>query len=170
MSSDSNSSSSSDESTDKNPKPNSSIDQSLDAIEGQLSSISMNHHQGGVKEVPNGSVVVEGNNHEEKTVRLVGESSSEVEEVVEEEREGSSLRGRVLWRNNSELEVEGPGSPSSSGYAGGRGSSSATSVSGIEEIGAENEIREVKRDDSFDGVMDSQAQWVPGKRHVDEVS
>ncbi|XP_074357839.1 vacuolar fusion protein MON1 homolog isoform X1 [Apium graveolens] len=41
---DANSSSSDNDSIDQNPNPTTSIDQSLDAIEGQLTSISLNHH------------------------------------------------------------------------------------------------------------------------------
>ncbi|PQQ01738.1 vacuolar fusion protein MON1 homolog [Prunus yedoensis var. nudiflora] len=60
-------------------------------------------------------------------------------------------------------EVDGPSSPSSSGYAGERGSSSASSGgSGIDEIS------EVRNEEVVDGFSDSQASWVPGKRHVDE--
>ncbi|XP_031273892.1 vacuolar fusion protein MON1 homolog [Pistacia vera] len=74
----------------------------------------------------------------------------------------------LAWgRKSSEVEVEADGSSSasSSGYAGERGSSSETSNSRIDE----DEIQEVRNDDGFgDGVHDSQAAWVPGKRHVDE--
>lgn len=98
--------------------------------------------------------------------------SSEV--VVLEERESdepndsfdrSSGGARAIWRVNSELEADAPASPSSSGYAGERGSSGASSAG---EIG-EDEICEV-RDGDFvvNGVVDSQAVWTPGKRHVDE--
>ncbi|KAA3489550.1 protein SAND-like [Gossypium australe] len=66
---------------------------------------------------------------------------------------------------------EGPSSPSSSGYAGGRGSSSATSPSRIDEASEidDNEIQELRNDGSLEGIPDSQASsWVTGKRHVDE--
>lgn len=69
-----------------------------------------------------------------------------------------------------EVDVEGPSSPTSSGYAGERGSSSeGTSNSRIDD---DDEIREVINDDGFvDGVRDARAApWMPGKRHVDEVS
>ncbi|KAG5248232.1 protein SAND [Salix suchowensis] len=66
----------------------------------------------------------------------------------------------VVWtRTNSEVEVEGPSSPSSSGYAGERGSSGASD---------DDEIHEVANNDGIDGVFDSQAAWLPGKRHVNE--
>ncbi|XP_039163485.1 vacuolar fusion protein MON1 homolog isoform X1 [Eucalyptus grandis] len=65
-----------------------------------------------------------------------------------------------MWRSNSEGEGEAQGSPSSSGYAGERGSSSGGSGIGEEE----DEIEEVRSD----AVSDSQAAWMPGKRHVDE--
>ncbi|KAK0605405.1 hypothetical protein LWI29_026343 [Acer saccharum] len=75
--------------------------------------------------------------------------------------------GEIAWgRKNSEVEVEALSSPSSSGYAGERGSSSETTNSRIED----DEIQQVNNDDGFvDGVNHSRASpWVPGKRHVDE--
>ncbi|PPD86836.1 hypothetical protein GOBAR_DD16233 [Gossypium barbadense] len=66
---------------------------------------------------------------------------------------------------------EVPSSPSSSGYAGGRGSSSATSPSRIDEASEidDNEIQELRNDGSLEGISDSQASsWVTSKRHVDE--
>nr|AVR59268.1 SAND family protein [Stellera chamaejasme] len=74
----------------------------------------------------------------------------------------------VVWgRTNSELEVERPTSPGSSGYAGERGSSSATSVSR-----ADDEIEEVTKNNggvAVDAVPDSPSvSWVPGKRYGDE--
>ncbi|KAF3454995.1 hypothetical protein FNV43_RR05443 [Rhamnella rubrinervis] len=90
--------------------------------------------------------------------------------LVEVEEASMGLgRGGVVWmRTNSELEVDRPSSPSSSGYAGERGSSGASSggVSGTDEV-VEDEIQE-DRNDAVDDVLDSQASWVPGKRHVDE--
>ncbi|ESR37807.1 hypothetical protein CICLE_v10028088mg [Citrus x clementina] len=78
----------------------------------------------------------------------------------------------VVLEAEREGEREGPSSPSSSGYAGERGSSSeGTSNS---RIGDEDDdgIQEVINDhDGFvDGVGDSSPSpsWVPGKRHVDE--
>ncbi|PON76800.1 Vacuolar fusion protein MON [Parasponia andersonii] len=87
--------------------------------------------------------------------------------AAEEVGEGLGGGGVVWGRTNSELEVDEPASPSSSGYAGERGSSGASS--GELEIGevVEDEIQE-PRSDGVDGVLDSQASWVPGKRHVDE--
>lgn len=76
-------------------------------------------------------------------------------EVVEEELlgEGSSSHGGGGWREISEQDGEAvPCSPSSSGYAGERGSSGPSS--GIEEVD--------------DGVT-LQDDWVPRKRHDDEV-
>lgn len=91
------------------------------------------------------------------------------EVVVEEERESNSVSATgdvgLAWR---EEEVEAPASPGSSGYAGERGSSNASSASGIEEIG-EDQVAE--RDGGLvNGVADSQPAWIPGKRHVNEVS
>ncbi|XP_039068834.1 vacuolar fusion protein MON1 homolog [Hibiscus syriacus] len=65
---------------------------------------------------------------------------------------------------------EGLSSPSSSGYTGGRGSSSVTSPSRIGETSEidDNEIQELRNDGSLGGIYGSQASWVPGKRHLDE--
>ncbi|KAJ1409210.1 Vacuolar fusion protein Mon1 [Sesbania bispinosa] len=62
-----------------------------------------------------------------------------------------------------------PSSPcSSSGYAAERGSSTATSVSQIEEV-VHHEIEEMRiHDDSQTISNDSQPSWFPGKRHLDE--
>ncbi|KAE8655465.1 hypothetical protein F3Y22_tig00117027pilonHSYRG00095 [Hibiscus syriacus] len=62
-------------------------------------------------------------------------------------------------------------SPSSSGYAAGRGSSSATSPSRMGEVSEidDHEIQELKNDGSLGGNSGSHASsWVPGKRRVDE--
>ncbi|XP_016563256.1 vacuolar fusion protein MON1 homolog isoform X3 [Capsicum annuum] len=141
---------------DRKPKVGPStntIDQSLDAIENQLSSISVGQseyesefdsvsdldnkeasssNQDKLKELANG--LLNGNSGADNSQEVP--SSNVVEDV------SSST---VVWRNNSE-EIEAPASPSSSGYAGERGSSNASSRdSGIEEV-----------------------QWLPGKRHSNE--
>lgn len=85
---------------------------------------------------------------------------------IEVAGEDFDRESRAMWRNNSnsELEIERRSSPSSSGYAGERGSSGASSAS------AESEEDEIQVDNhSQSGISDSQAAWVPGKRHVDEV-
>ncbi|GMP88956.1 hypothetical protein CsSME_00040740 [Camellia sinensis var. sinensis] len=184
MGSDLDSSTSSDDPIHESPN-STSIDQSLDAIEDQLASIALTQPNGVAaddesseqevfKDAPNGLPLDEDSNQQESKGGEIGEEGfgnsvpepSSVEfEVVEEVRESSSS-GVFAWRRtNSELEVERQESPSSSGYAGERGSSSSTSVSEIEEVG-EDQICEVGKDDSVDGGSD----WVPGKRHLDEVS
>ncbi|CAL5352803.1 hypothetical protein CsSME_00040740 [Camellia sinensis var. sinensis] len=182
MGSDLDSSTSSDDPIHESPN-STSIDQSLDAIEDQLASIALTQPNGVAaddesseqevfKDAPNGLPLDEDSNQQESKGGEIGEEGfgnsvpepSSVEfEVVEEVRESSSS-GVFAWRRtNSELEVERQESPSSSGYAGERGSSSSTSVSEIEEVG-EDQICEVGKDDSVDGGSD----WVPGKRHLDE--
>ncbi|KAK3023111.1 hypothetical protein RJ639_042700 [Escallonia herrerae] len=170
----SSSSSSSDDSTDRNPNPDpSSIDESLNTIEDQLTSISLSQPEifvdasTSIKEpaAKEANGPSDEKNFEENRSDSVAELSSSGVEVVVEEVGGSSSRGG-MWRNNSELEVDGSASPSSSGYAGERGTSTATSASGIEEVGRNDE----RNGNSFDGVMDPEAQWTPGKRHTDEVS
>ncbi|KAA0032573.1 protein SAND [Cucumis melo var. makuwa] len=89
--------------------------------------------------------------------------------VVEGATEGSDGAGVVWGRTNSEIEVDRPASPSSSGYAGERGSSSASSGRSEMDGVAEDEIQEL-RDDASDGEnSNSVPSWVPGKRHGDEV-
>uniref|UniRef100_A0A7N1A1D3 Vacuolar fusion protein MON1 homolog n=1 Tax=Kalanchoe fedtschenkoi TaxID=63787 RepID=A0A7N1A1D3_KALFE len=94
---------------------------------------------------------------------VVGEGSRPGLEV------GSEWR-RNRTRSNSEIEMDDEQSPSSSGYAGERGSSNgaASSASDINEIVEDDEIREVGDVDGANGGIDSQSDWVPGKRHADE--
>ena len=92
--------------------------------------------------------------------------SVHVDEVTEA---GESSGHAVVWgRNVSDTEMDGPSSPSSSGYAGERGSSSATSVSARDNIFG-HEIEEMRNDDTVDVISGSQTSWIPGKRHDDEV-
>ncbi|KAK6163319.1 hypothetical protein DH2020_000183 [Rehmannia glutinosa] len=168
--------------SDPNPDPNpDSIDQSLDALESQLASISMSSRS------PTATIDDEevAEEEEEQSVEqlTIGNGplneeirAEEATDSVEDEHIGnnSNLRAEAsgvintrpssLCRNISEVdEVERPLSPSSSGYAGERGS-----TSGDDEIDDDdeddNEIREVEND----GVLESHAQWVSGKRHPDE--
>ncbi|KAL8262987.1 hypothetical protein R6Q59_024336 [Mikania micrantha] len=150
-----------------------SIDHSLDAIENQLHSISLNtsidertspsadYHLESASEINNGSLK---ENVIETRRNLIGESSSS--------------RRSGLWATNLEaeveveLEAEGDGalsSPSSSGYAGERGSSgSVSSASGTDGI---RELRDNGSSMGDDGVLSldsSEAQWIRGKRHADE--
>ncbi|TYI35016.1 hypothetical protein ES332_A03G047100v1 [Gossypium tomentosum] len=83
----------------------------------------------------------------------------------EEEYERLTVQNREIFGD------ERPSSPSSSGYAGERGSSSASTASridGASEVDGD-EIQEVRNDCSLEVFSDTQASaWVPGKRHVDE--
>ncbi|CAH9139921.1 unnamed protein product [Cuscuta epithymum] len=157
----------------REPNPNrtpNSIDQSLDAIENQLASISMlqpeldpvtefdsESEAARLKELSNGSY-----NHEIKD----GDAKEETF-FVNSLTEASSSRagGTLIWRSNSEVdETEALPSPSSSAYAGERGSSGSSS----RDSGIGDEIYEVRNDESADGVSESSAQWVPRNRHGDE--
>lgn len=160
---------------DRKPKvgpSTNSIDQSLDAIENQLSSISVGQseyesefdsdldtkealpsNQDKLNELANGLLNQDSGAHNSEEL-----SRSNVLEDI-----SSST---VVRRNNSE-EMEAPASPSSSGYAGERGSSNASSRdNGIEEV--DGEILEIGNGDSFDRGSNSQVQWLPGKRHGNE--
>ncbi|XP_075634491.1 vacuolar fusion protein MON1 homolog [Castanea sativa] len=162
MSSDS-SSTSGDEFTNPNPNPNSTSK----PLEDQFASAALtepDNEPPEIQESPNGVVngSVSENNH------------GEIESNERGGAVGSNLEARqsVRWRRtNSEVEVEAPSSPSSSGYAGERGSSSGSGSSGGFEMigggigGDDDEIQEVS---NVDSIQDSQASWMPGKRHVDE--
>nr|XP_023926872.1 vacuolar fusion protein MON1 homolog [Quercus suber]POE92583.1 vacuolar fusion protein mon1 like [Quercus suber] len=161
MSSDS-SSTSGDEFTSPNPNSTSK------SLEDQFASAALtepDNEPPEIQESPNG--VVNGS---------VGENNhGEIESNEREGAVGSNLEARqsVRWRRtNSEVEVEAPSSPSSSGYAGERGSSSGSGSSGGFDMigggiggGDDDEIQVVS---NVDSIQDSQASWMPGKRHVDE--
>ncbi|KAJ7947814.1 Vacuolar fusion protein MON1 [Quillaja saponaria] len=146
------------------------IDQDLDLtskpIEEQLASVQLtlsdtepSASQEVVNGIANGSV--NRSNQLEIDEPVQGNSEDALDEV------GVHLERGVVWgRIVSELEKDGPPSPSSSGYAGERGSSSGTSGLGIDEV--EDEILEVRNRDSVNEVSDSPAAWVPGKRHENE--
>ncbi|XP_024982890.1 vacuolar fusion protein MON1 homolog [Cynara cardunculus var. scolymus] len=177
MTSDSSSSSpSSDEEEESaGQKPNvdvniNSIDNSLDAIENQLSSIALKtsidertapstdyDHEPVVSEVDDGSLRESASGMQRSSI---GESSSS--------------RALGLWRNNLEVELEAevdgaPSSPSSSGYAGERGSSgSVTSASGTDAIRELRDNGSSMGDDGMVSLDSSQTQWIRGKRHADE--
>ncbi|KAG6762040.1 hypothetical protein POTOM_032525 [Populus tomentosa] len=145
-SSDSNSSSVDD--PNPNPKPLDYQFETLNLEQGSGSTIIQNDDDEEGRQQDqgsslNGSLNVNSNNHEQ------------------DDRIGL-VRSVVLRRTNSEVEVgvNGPSSPSSSGYAGERGSS------GVSE---DDEIQEVAIDSALHEVFDSQAAWLPGKRHVDEL-
>ncbi|KAI4334397.1 hypothetical protein L6164_019095 [Bauhinia variegata] len=140
-------------------------------IEEQLASVTLiqsdDETSGWAHQEANGDVngsVNQGTQHE---IEEQVQSSS----VTVEEAGGvrGSVEHTVVWgRTASELEMDGPSSPSSSGYAGERGSSTATTGSAIDEV-VEQEIEEVVRnDDTVDGISDSQMSWLPGKRDADE--
>lgn len=96
---------------------------------------------------------------------VVGNSAS----MVQGPTGGSDGAGVVWGRTNSEIEVDRPASPSSSGYAGERGSSSASSGRSEMDGVAEDEIQELRDDDASIGEnSNSVPSWVPGKRHGDE--
>lgn len=109
-------------------------------------------------------------NENAKSVEEIG-ADLKVTSLLEEEEEEVPVSDGIEWRReNSEKEIERIGSPSSSGYAGERGSDSGSRTSSVSEI---MEISEVNDDElpevEGNGVTDNtMASWVPGKRHVDE--
>ncbi|KAI4322266.1 hypothetical protein L6164_021977 [Bauhinia variegata] len=145
-------------------------DHSDQFIEDQLASVTLAEYN----DEPSGSAnrqangVVGGSVNQSAQLEIeerVQSSSVEAEEV-------GQVRGpaehAVVWgRTVSELEMDGSSSPGSSGYAGERGSSSATTGSAIDEV-VQQEIEEARNDDTVEGISDSQMSWPPGKQHVDE--
>lgn len=183
MPSDSSSSTSGDDLSDRNPNPEQVKDQlasvSLTEVNGQVS-VAIQESQNGVEyesaRDSDGDEEIK-NRSEEEQVHVAEEEVSNncdavgVGVVAKEEVSEGLGRGGVIWhRTISEMEVDGTASPSSSGYAGERGSSSSSSGGGsvIDEI-VKDEIQEMRSDAAGDGVLDSKASWVPGKRHIDEV-
>ncbi|GMN24768.1 hypothetical protein TIFTF001_000693 [Ficus carica] len=180
-SSDSSSSTSGDDSVDRDPGPG-----SPQSIQAHLSSVALTEPAAETtapaaaetQEARNGvgfasasasdRPEIEGSDEEEPVIAVEGEIRSD--SGAAEAGEVLGREGLVWGRTNSELEVEEPSSPSSSGYAGERGSSGASSGggSGIDEVG-EYEIQELRNVAVVDdGVSDSEATWLPGKRHLDE--
>lgn len=169
MSSDSSSSVSNDGSTDQSPNP-SPTSKPGDSLRDHLDSIALTEPNGDAESSSDQELEASAGNgsFSEETEEVVqNDHLAGTEAVVEEVSE--SFTHEVVWRENSEHEADALSSPSSSGYAGERGSSSATSESGIGD-GGEDEICDVRNDDSVERVSDLQQSWVPGKRHVDEVS
>ncbi|XP_073291810.1 vacuolar fusion protein MON1 homolog [Primulina huaijiensis] len=169
-----------DSSSDQDPNPD-SIDQSLDALENQLASISISSNPPSM--TLDDDEVEEDEKVEESVERinisngpLNGEiRGNEVEDEIEEKQIGGMSMAETSgvikessslpWRNISEgEETELPLSPSSSGYAGERGSTSGGDEINDDDDGDENEIREVRND----GVVGSQEPFISGKRHPDE--
>ncbi|CAI9105076.1 OLC1v1003926C1 [Oldenlandia corymbosa var. corymbosa] len=174
MPSNSDSSSSSSSSTSsgeyQTPKRNStSIDQSLDAIENQLASISMFQPDSLLESEPEPEPVPE---LEVSKEELVNGSVNVIEELPAKNEEGESLKASSsrVWTNASEEveEMEAPPSPSSSGYDGGRGSSATSGIEDANDDDNDGEIVEVRSHGDSVGASDSQAPWTPGKRHGDE--
>ncbi|KAL6508804.1 Vacuolar fusion protein mon1 [Orobanche hederae] len=166
---------------DSDPEPNpDSIDQSLDAIESQLASISMSSRSPTATLDDEGIVEEEEQSVEQLTISngpLNEETKAErAVDSVEDEHIESNLKAEAswgneesissAWRNVLEARADELGrqlSPSSSGYAAERGS-----TSGGDEISDngedDNEIHEVENG----GDLGSHAQWISGKRHPDE--
>ncbi|KAI3748245.1 hypothetical protein L6452_11205 [Arctium lappa] len=142
-----------------------SIDDSLDAVDNQLSSIASNTSIN--EEMP--SVA---NDHHHQPVTEVGNGSSreiESERLINFNGESNLSTPAGMWRNNSEVEIDGATSSlCSSGYAGERGSSGgATCASGTDDIQElRNNSSSVGEDGEF--LVSAKSQWVPGKRHGDE--
>ncbi|KAL7613208.1 hypothetical protein Lser_V15G08024 [Lactuca serriola] len=149
------------ESAGQKPKTG-SIDYSPDAIENQLPSIALN------TSIDEEKVSVADDHHEPVTEIARGSSREiEPERLINSTGESNLSTETGVWRNSSKVEVDGAtSSPCSSGYAGEMGTSSGTaSTSGADDI---QELRNNSSSVGNDGEVLHSAQWVPGKRHVDE--
>lgn len=157
------------------------IDQSLDALENQLASISMSSRSPTVTLDDEEEEEVEEEESREQPKTMNGSLSEEIvaegdADFVEDQHFESDSKAEssgvneenmsFMWRDVPELdEVERPLSPGSSGYAGEMGSTSGGDEI-IDDDEDDSEIRGVEND----GVSESNSQWVSGKRHADEVS
>ncbi|GLU11814.1 hypothetical protein SLE2022_285340 [Rubroshorea leprosula] len=163
----SSSSSSGDDTADRNFNP-APIEQHFESLSLAEPVVLASNHQETENEIINGTLNQETNDDDS---RQIVSREGDAEEIAGSVEQGGGDSGGVVWeRENSEVEVEeGLPSPSSSGYAGERGSSSATSASRMDEMSdVSGEIQEVRNDGSLGGVSDFQGSWIPGKRHVDE--
>lgn len=171
--SDSNSSPSSSSDTEfADPNPNTDPDTNSERVQSQLES--MNFSQ--PSEVSDGSshtdfsggddddVVASANGNEG------GVSNGDlVREVVAGTSGGEEIEALLRAENPVEMEAgEEPPSPTSSGYDGERGSSGGATSTYKADDASEDEIREANVDG--DTASQHEAAWLPGKRHVDEVS
>ncbi|KAL2471214.1 SAND family protein [Abeliophyllum distichum] len=164
---------------DLNPNLNpDSIDLSLDAIENQLVSISMSSHP----ETAPFDLEEELSEPTEQLTTMVAQMNGEIgEEVVgdeiEEEEDKSTMKAETsrllkessseVWRNSSEEEEAM--SPSSSGYAGERGSGGDAATVGNEIDDDDDDDVEDEIDEAWNyGVSESQEQWAPRIRNLDE--
>ncbi|XP_024961769.1 vacuolar fusion protein MON1 homolog isoform X1 [Cynara cardunculus var. scolymus] len=141
-----------------------SIGNTLDAIENQLSSMALNTAVN--EEMPS----VADDHHQPATeVRNGSLKEIESERLINSTEESKLSRAAGMWRNNSEVEIDGAmSSPCISGYAAERGSGGgATRASGADDI---QELRNNSSSVGEDGdsLGSAKSQWVPGKRHVDE--
>ncbi|KAL2488785.1 SAND family protein [Forsythia ovata] len=165
---------------DLNPNLNpDSIDLSLDAIENQLVSISMSSHP----ETAPFDLEEDQSEPTEQLTTMIAQMNGEigeevvVDEIEEEEEDKSTMKAETsrlfkessseVWRNNSEEEEAM--SPSSSGYAGERGSSGDAATVGNEIDDDDDDDAEDEIDEAWNyGVSESQEQWAPQKRNLDE--
>ncbi|KAF7805593.1 vacuolar fusion protein MON1-like protein [Senna tora] len=145
------------------------FDQNPQSIEEQLASVALTLSDGepSANQETNGVVRELVNQNTQIAPEEQVQCNSVAAEEIGEVRE-SSNHGVVWGRTISELEMDGPSSPSSSGYAGERGSSSASSESITDDVVEQHEIEQVRNDDTIDGISDSYTPWLPGKRHEDE--
>lgn len=167
------------------PEPNKNpdlIDQSLDALENQLASISMSSRSPTATFEDEEEMLEEAEVESQEQPNTVnGSLSDEIggdgdANFVEDHHFESDSKAESsgvneenvshVWRNVPEVdEVERPLSPGSSGYAGEMGS-----TSGGDEIIDDDEDNSEIRAEENDGAAGNHTQWVSGKRHADEVS
>lgn len=145
------------------------LDPEPQSVEEQLASVTLSLSDGepSARQVTDGVVLESVNQNSQFVTQEQVQRNSGPADEIGEVREPAD-RDVVWGRTASELEMDGLSSPSSSGYAGERGSSSATSGSGIDDVVGQDEIEEMRNDVIVDEVSDSHTSWLPAKRHVDE--
>ncbi|KAI9076195.1 hypothetical protein K1719_041893 [Acacia pycnantha] len=151
------------------PASDHDLDPEPQSVEEQLASVTLSVSDGepSTHQETNGVVLESVNQNTqlvmEEQFQHISVPAGEIDEVGE-----SADRGVVWGRTASEHDMDGLSSPSSSGYAGERGSSSETSGSVIGDAVEQDEIEETRNDVIVDEVSDSHTPWLPAKRHVDE--
>ncbi|KAK4255087.1 hypothetical protein QN277_008132 [Acacia crassicarpa] len=149
--------------------PHHDLDPEPQSVEEQLASVTLSVSDGqpSTHQETNGVVLESVNQNTqlvmEEQLQHISVPAGEIDEVRE-----SADRGVVWGRTASEVDMDGLSSPSSSGYAGERGSSSETSGSVIGDVVEQDEIEETRNDVIVDEVSESRTPWLPAKRHVDE--
>jgi len=168
--SDSSSSPSSSDTEFADPNPSSDPETNSERVQSQLESMNLSQPS----EVSDGSHTEfsgGGDDNDDEVASANGNEGGVSNGGLLREGVAGTSGGEVLLRAENPVEMEAgeePPSPTSSGYDGERGSSGGATSTYKADDGSEDEIREANVDG--DTASQHEAAWLPGKRHVDEVS